>query len=87
MLRHQATLPEIGAPFKVTSNVISPGITDTELLRSTHRPQDIPAISRSVPLGIAAGEDVGLAAVYLASDAARHVTDATLDSNRGQIIR
>jgi 3-oxoacyl-[acyl-carrier protein] reductase len=73
--------------MKIMVNVIAPGITDTYLLRATHPESEISSIGRTVPLGIASPNDIGAAAVYLASEAARHVTGITLDVNGGQIIR
>jgi 3-oxoacyl-[acyl-carrier protein] reductase len=66
---------------------LAPGLTDTELLRETHSNADIHSIEVAIPLGIGSPEDVGAAAVYLASPAVRHVTGITLDVNGGQIIR
>ena len=81
------TLARTGAPLKITANVIAPGITDTELLRATNSDSFIESVSASVPLGIGHPEDIGAAAVFLASEAARHITGITLDVNGGQIIR
>jgi NAD(P)-dependent dehydrogenase (short-subunit alcohol dehydrogenase family) len=81
------TLARTAAPFQITVNVIAPGSTNTELLHATHSESEITAIASAIPLGIGLPEDVGAAAVYLASDAARHVTGITLDVNGGQIIR
>ena len=81
------TLARTGAPMKITVNVIAPGLTDTELLRATHSDSDIRSIEATVPLGIGSPDDIGAAAVYLASQAAQHVTGITLDVNGGQIIR
>jgi len=80
------TVARIGAPLKITANVIAPGITDTELLRATHSIKDIERIATTVPLGIGSADDVAAAVVYLASDMARHVTGATFDVNGGQVI-
>lgn len=81
------TLARTGAPFRITVNVIAPGLTDTELLRATHSASDILSVAAGVPLGIGAASDIGGATVYLASSAAQHVTGITLDVNGGQIIR
>jgi 3-oxoacyl-[acyl-carrier protein] reductase len=81
------TLARTGAPMQITVNVIAPGLTDTELLRATHSDSEILSIAAGVPLGIGSANDIGGAAVYLASGAARHVTGITLDVNGGQIIR
>jgi 3-oxoacyl-[acyl-carrier protein] reductase len=81
------TLARTGAPLKITANVIAPGITDTELLHATNSESFIESVSASVPLGIGHPEDIGAAAVFLASESARHITGITLDVNGGQIIR
>jgi 3-oxoacyl-[acyl-carrier protein] reductase len=81
------TLARLGAPHRITANVIAPGITNTALLRATHSAEEIGAIARSVPLGIGSPNDIGAAAVFLAGDSGRHITGATLDVNGGQIIR
>ena len=81
------TLARTATPLQITVNVIAPGSTNTELLHATHSENEITAIASAIPLGIGLPEDVGAAAVYLASDAARHVTGITLDVNGGQIIR
>jgi NAD(P)-dependent dehydrogenase (short-subunit alcohol dehydrogenase family) len=81
------TLARTGAPFRITVNTIAPGMTDTELLRKAHPKAEIDSIASTIPLGIGLPEDVGAAAAYLASDAARHLTGITLDVNGGQIIR
>lgn len=81
------TLARTGAPLGITSNVIAPGSTDTPLLRQTHSPSYIESLDASIPLGLASPDDIGSAAVFLASDAAKHITGITLDVNGGQIIR
>jgi NAD(P)-dependent dehydrogenase (short-subunit alcohol dehydrogenase family) len=81
------TLARTGAPFGITVNTVAPGMTDTELLRNAHTKAEIESIASTIPLGIGLPEDVGAAAAYLASDAARHLTGITLDVNGGQIIR
>jgi 3-oxoacyl-[acyl-carrier protein] reductase len=72
--------------MKITVNVIAPGLTDTELLRTTHSDSDIRSIEGTVPLGICSLDDIGAAAVYLASRAAQHVTGITLDVNGGRLL-
>lgn len=81
------TLARTGAPFGITVNIVAPGLTDTELLRSAHTKVEIKSIASTIPLGIGMPQDIGTAVAYLASDAARHVTGITLDINGGQIIR
>lgn len=81
------TLARTAAPLNITVNVIAPGLTDTELLHATHTDSEISAIAATVPLGIGTPDNIGAAAVFLASKQAQHVTGITLDVNGGQIIR
>ena len=81
------TLARTGAPFGITVNTVAPGMTDTEMLRNAHTGTEIESIASTIPLGIGLPEDVGAAAGFLASAAARHLTGITLDVNGGQIIR
>lgn len=73
------TLAEDG----ITSNVITPGQTDTELLWRTNPRDAIAEIMKTVPLGLAQPSDVAAGALYLASDAAGHVTGISLDIDGG----
>lgn len=81
------TLARTAAPYHITVNAIAPGIIETELLLQTHGPQGVEQLSRSIPLGLGRAEDIGAAAVYLASDEAAYVTGATLDVNGGVNFR
>jgi 3-oxoacyl-[acyl-carrier protein] reductase len=81
------TLARTGAPLGITVNAIAPGIVETELLAATHGADGVATLAKMVPLGLAAPEDVAAMAVYLASDAARHVTGAVLDINGGMHMR
>ncbi len=72
------------APKGIRVNIISPGSTDTEMLRGMwSAPSDRDAVLAGVPgefrLGIPLGriaepDDIAETALFLASDAARHVT-------------
>jgi 3-oxoacyl-[acyl-carrier protein] reductase len=75
------------APDRITVNVIAPGLTDTQMLRDAHPPEEIAAIAARIPLGLGAVDDVAAAAVFLASDAARHMTGVVLDVNGGMLMR
>ena len=81
------TLARTGAPLGITVNVVAPGSTDTELFRHTHDADFIETVRSSIPLGLAAPADIAAAVVFLAGDAAGHITGITLDVNGGQIIR
>ena len=45
------------------------------------------ALGEDIPLGLGSVEDIGAAAVYLASDEAHYVTGATIDVNGGTNFR
>jgi 3-oxoacyl-[acyl-carrier protein] reductase len=75
------------APDRITVNVLAPGQTDTEMLRGAHPPDEIAELAARIPLGLAAVEDMAAAAVFLASDAARHLTGVVLDVNGGLLMR
>ncbi len=81
------TLARTAAPFNITVNAIAPGIIETELLLQTHGEAEVKKLAASVPLGLGACRDVGLAAVFLAGEGGRYVTGATLDVNGGMNFR
>lgn len=70
------------APYRVRVNGISPGIIDTPM--AAHHP---PAFIEAIPLGEKGHpEDVAAAAVFLASENARHITGEILDVNGGLMM-
>lgn len=81
------TLARTGAEHGIRVNVLAPGIADTDMLRSAHPPNELAAIARTVPLGLGSAGEVAAACVFLCSDAARHMTGATLDVNGGMLMR
>ena len=81
------TLARTGAPYNITVNAIAPGIIATELLYQTHGEDGVKELDKSIPLGLGHIEDVGYAAVFLASDEAAYITGATLDINGGANFR
>lgn len=81
------TLARTAAKYNVTVNAIAPGLIRTELLMATHGEEGAEELGASIPLGLGKIEDVGAAAVYLASDEASYVTGATLDVNGGANFR
>ena len=81
------TLARTGAPYGITVNAIAPGIIKTELLVQTHGEEGVRELDAGIPLGLGSPEDIGSAAVYLASDEAAYVTGATLDVNGGANFR
>lgn len=81
------TLARTGAKYNITVNAIAPGMIGTELFISTHGEDGAKELGATIPLGLGKVEDVGAAAVYLASDEAGYVTGATIDVNGGANFR
>lgn len=77
------TLARTGAPLGIRVNAIAPGIIESDLLMATHGKTEVDSLAASVPLGLGTARDIGLAAVYLASEGGRYITGATLDVNGG----
>lgn len=74
------------APFGVTVNAIAPGPIDTALTRAF--PPEVRAdLAKNCPLGkLGDTEDIAEAAVFLLSDAAKHITGEILDVNGGLLM-
>ena len=83
------TLARELARFRITVNVVCPGLTETPLLQgirdqSPKSQRVIEAVTRAIPLGrVGQPEDVAGAVVYLASPAADYVTGQTLSVSGG----
>lgn len=72
------------APHGIRVNAIAPGIVDTAQPRDGMTEEQISAASELVPLGaMAEPAEIADVAVFLCSDAARHVTGQTLQVNGG----
>jgi 3-oxoacyl-[acyl-carrier protein] reductase len=75
------------APHRIRVNAIAPGLTDTAQPRYGNSEAEVQAMAQTVPLGrMGQPEDVADAAVFLASDAARHITGQVLHVNGGQVL-
>ena len=72
---------------RITVNVVTPGQTDTALLWKTNPREAIAEIVKAVPLGLASVTDVAGGVLYLASDAACHITGTSLDIDGGGVMR
>lgn len=74
------------APYGVTVNALAPGPVDTAMTQAF--PQEVREnFVNQCPLGrLADTEDIAQAAVFLLSDAAKHITGATLDVNGGLLM-
>ncbi|ETW99868.1 MAG: hypothetical protein ETSY1_13395 [Candidatus Entotheonella factor] len=82
----RATALEL-APHHIRVNAIAPGLTDTAQPRYGMSEDEVQAAAEHVPLGrIATPDDIAEVAVFLASDAAGHVTGQTLHVNGGQYL-
>ena len=81
------TVARTAAPYGITVNAIAPGLINTELLVQTHGSEEILKLSADIPLGLGTVEDIGYAALFLASDEARFITGATIDVNGGAYLR
>jgi NAD(P)-dependent dehydrogenase (short-subunit alcohol dehydrogenase family) len=77
-------LAKVMAPFGVRVNALAPGVIDTDMVRGMGSSDHV-ALARSIPLRGEKGraEDVADAALFLASDEARHITGEILDVNGG----
>lgn len=75
------------APYRVRVNAIAPGTTDTAQPRYGMSEAELQAAARQVPLGrMGTPEDVADLAVFLASEASRHITGQTMHVNGGQYL-
>ena len=73
------------AHLGITSNVIAPGLIDTEMLRSTVSSSGaLAAVAQNIPLGrVGTVDDVASAVSYLVSPAASYITGDVIDVNGG----
>jgi 3-oxoacyl-[acyl-carrier protein] reductase len=68
-------------------NAVAPGTVATERVRALRTPEQTRQIGETVPLGrIGEPEEIADVVLFLASDAARYVTGASLDVNGGLVM-
>ena len=73
---------------QVRVNLVAPALTTSTAMHANMKPSARLRHLRSTPLQrLATPEDVARAVFFLASDAAAHVTGATLDVNGGEYLR
>lgn len=77
------TLARTGGRHGVTVNAVAPGLVRTPLIVTAHGEEGVAELSRNIPLGISEPEDIGAAVLFLCTEAARHITGATIDVNGG----
>jgi 3-oxoacyl-[acyl-carrier protein] reductase len=76
------------ARFGVRVNAIAPGPIETPMMGTALTAQQREAYARNIPLGrLGQPQDIGEAAVFLASDAAGYITGATLPVSGGTDLR
>jgi len=85
------TLARAVAPFGITVNAIAPGVHMTKQVEGvlgTGGASRLESVLKNIPLGILGTvDDIGYAAVFLASEEARYITGATIDVNGGLYMR
>lgn len=76
-------LAKVMAPYGVRVNALAPGVIDTDMVRGMGS-ADHADLAAQIPLGEKGrAEDVAHAALFLASDEARHITGEVVDVNGG----
>ena len=75
------------ATIGIRVNAIAPGRIETPRVRANYTDAEWEAAAKKIPLGHAGQpEDVAESVVYLASDAAKHITGQTIHVNGGRIM-
>ena len=79
----RALMGELG-PRGITVNAVSPGATETELLRTTNSPEQLAMISALTPLGrVGQPEDIADVVAFLAGPDGRWITGQNLRAGGG----
>ena len=73
------------APDRIRVNAVAPGTTATARVLAARPPEATRKLAEAIPLGrLGEPSDIAETILFLASDAARHITGAILDVNGGQ---
>lgn len=71
----------------ITVNAVAPGTVATERFRALRSPEETQKLAERIPLRrVAEPTEVAESVLFLASDAARYITGATLDLNGGLVM-
>ena len=77
---------EVG-PYGITANTVAPGTTMTERAKKSLTPEKKEMFTKACPLGhLAEPEEISDVITFLASDASRYITGATIDVNGGRLM-
>jgi 3-oxoacyl-[acyl-carrier protein] reductase len=74
------------APFGITVNMISPGMTDTELIADIPEKSRLMTAAKTPLRRLAKPNDIAGAVCYLASEGASFITGETIRINGGQAM-
>ena len=81
------SLARLYSAHGITANAISPGLVATAMIRKELKSKSVRQKAAQIPAGrIAEPEEIAAGIVYLASDAAAHVTGQTLNINGGMLM-
>ena len=72
------------APDNIRVNLVLPGAVDVSMIRDDTASAGKQAVTAQIPLGrVARAEEIARSVIFLASDAAAHVTGAELNVDGG----
>jgi NAD(P)-dependent dehydrogenase (short-subunit alcohol dehydrogenase family) len=75
------------AEHRITVNAVSPGATDTPMMRSDQTEEQLRAFVDMIPLGrMGEPSEIAAAVIFLASDQASFITGTTLNVSGGQLM-
>jgi len=74
------------AKYNITVNMVSPGMTDTDLVSNIPEKYKMLTAAKTPLKKIASSKDVAGAIAFLASESANYITGETIRVNGGQIM-